>query len=113
MIDTLVMEAKRRDPDRSKEWIVLVDGQNYQIKQIEAALKRHQAQALIVLDIVHALEYLWKAAHQFFEEGSWECERWVESKLEQMLEKGGRKTACSIRMSMAKRLRKDFEKARS
>lgn len=112
VIDTLVMEAKRRDPDQKKEWIVLVDGQNYQIKQIEAALKRHQAQATIVLDIVHALEYLWKAAHQFFEEGSWECERWVESKLEQMLEKGGRKTACSIRMSMAKRLIKDKEKSK-
>ncbi len=110
VIDTLVMEAKQRDPFHKKEWIVLVDGQDYQIEQIEAALERHQVQATIVLDIVHAIEYLWKAAHQFFEEGSWECERWVESKLEQILEKGGSKTACSIRMSAAKRLIKDKDK---
>lgn len=109
VIDTLVMEAKLWYPAQKKEWVVLVDGQDYQIEQIEAALKRHQVQATIVLDIVHVLEYLWKAAHQFFEEGSFLCERWVESKLEQILEKGGRKTACSIRMSAAKRLKTDFD----
>jgi hypothetical protein len=112
IIETLVMEAKRREPTQKKEWVVLVDGQDYQIEQIEAALKRHHVQATIVLDIVHVLEYLWKAAHQFFEEGSFSCERWVESKLEQILEKGGRKTACSLRMSAAKRLKKDKDKSK-
>lgn len=107
VIDTLVQEAKRRDCDQKKEWVVLVDGQDYQIDQMKASLKRHQVQATIVLDIVHAIEYLWKAAHQFFEEGSFSCERWVESKLEQILESGGRKTARSIRMSAAKRLAKE------
>ncbi len=53
--------------------------------------------------IVHVFEYLWKAAHQFFEEGSWQCERWVESKSQLILEKGWRKTAGRIRMSAAKR----------
>jgi hypothetical protein len=60
-----------------------------------------------VLDIVHVIEYLFQSAHQFFEEGSWQCERWVESKLQLILEKGGRKTAGSIRMSAAKRLPED------
>ena len=104
VIKNLVFEAVKRDPEHKREWVVLVDGQDYQIKQIKAALKQQQVQATIVLDIVHAIEYLWKVAHQFFKEGSVECERWVESKLQQILEKGGRKTAGSIRMSAAKRL---------
>ena len=48
---------------------MLVDGQDYLLSQVKAALKRQQVQATIVLDIVHVIEYLWKAAHQFFEEG--------------------------------------------
>ena len=107
VINTLVVQAMKRDPNHDKEWVVLVDGQDYQIDQIKAALKRRQVQATIVLDIVHAIEYLWKAVHQLFEEGSCECESWVESKLRKLLEKGGRKTAGSIRMSAAKRLQKD------
>jgi len=107
VIDLLVVQAVKRDPDQNKEWVVLIDGQEYQIEQIKAALKRQQVQATIVLDIVHVIEYLWKAAHKFFPEGSWQCERWVESKLQMILEKGGRKTAGSIRMSAAKSLPKD------
>ena len=55
-----------------------------------------------MLDIIHVIEYLWKAAHQLFFDSSFSCERWVESKLQLILEKGGRKTAGSIRMSAAK-----------
>ena len=110
VIDLLIVQAVKRDPEQKKEWVVLVDGQDYQLEQIKAALKRQQVQATIVLDIVHVIEYLWKAAHQFFEEGSWQCEQWVESKLQMILEKGGRKTAGSIRMSAAKRLPKNQAK---
>jgi hypothetical protein len=110
VIDNLVFQAVKRDSQQKKEWVVLVDGQDYQIAQIEVALERQQVQATIVLDIVHVIEYLWKAAHQFFEEGSFSCERWVESKLKLMLEKGGRKTAGSIRMSAAKHSLEDKKK---
>jgi len=110
IIDNLVNQAVKRDAEQKKEWVVLVDGQNYQIDQIKAALQRQQVQATIVLDIIHVIEYLWKAAHQFFEEGSLSCERWVESKLQLILEKGGCKTAGSIRMSATKRLPKDKKK---
>jgi hypothetical protein len=110
VIESLVSEAKSRDPKQKKEWVVLVDGQDYQIEEIKRSLKQFNVEAVIVLDIVHVIEYLWKAAHQFFEEGSWECEKWVESKLQQVLEQGGKKTAGSIRMSAAKCLSKERNK---
>lgn len=102
IIDELVTQAIKRDSNQKKEWVILIDGLDYQIAQIKATLKQQQVQATIVLDIIHVIEYLWKAAHQFFEEGSFSCELWVESKLKLILEKGGRKTAGSIRMSAAK-----------
>jgi hypothetical protein len=110
VIDNLVVQATKKDPEQMKEWVVLIDGQDYQIAQIKAALKRQQLQATIVLDIVHVIEYLFQCAHQFFEEGTWECEHWVESKLQLILEKGGRKTFVRIRMSGAKRLLEDKKK---
>lgn len=110
VINNLVVQAVKRDREQKKEWVVLVDGQDYQIAKIEAALEQQQVQATIVLDIVHVIEYLWKAAHQLFEEGSFSCERWVESKLQLILEKGGRKTAGSIRMSAAKHSLEDKAK---
>jgi hypothetical protein len=63
-----------------------------------------------VLDIIHVIEYLFQSAHQFFFDSSLSCERWVESKLQLMLEKGGRKTFVRIRMSAAKRLLEDKKK---
>jgi hypothetical protein len=104
VIEDLVTQAQKQDPKHKKEWVVLVDGQDAQINQIRAALKRAKSEAVIVLDIVHVIEYLWRAAHQFHKEGSQECEQWVEEKLKQVLAEGGKKTAGSIRMSAAKRL---------
>jgi hypothetical protein len=40
----------------------------------------------LVLDFIHALEYLWKAAHVFFDEGTPEIEAWVLEQLERMME---------------------------
>jgi len=107
VIDELIAQALKRDPKRKREWVVLVDGQDHQMDEIEAALERNEIEASIVLDIVHVIEYLWKAAHQFYKEGTWQCENWVELKLKQVLEEGGKKTAGSIRMSAAKRVPKD------
>lgn len=107
IIENMVVHALKRDPTKKKEWIVLVDGQDHQLTEVKAALRRHGVNAPIVLDIVHVIEYLWKAAHQFYDEGTWQCEQWVEAKLKQILEEGGKKTAGSMRMSATKRLTPD------
>ncbi len=57
----------------------------------------------IILDIIHVIEYLWDAAHLFFNESTRSCEDWVGSKLLDVLNSQGRKVAGSIRMSAAKR----------
>jgi hypothetical protein len=40
----------------------------------------------IVLDIIHVIEYLWKAAYVFHDDGTEEAERWVEQRLLALLQ---------------------------
>jgi hypothetical protein len=74
-------EALRRDPDRRQRWVVLVDGNKDQIAAIRKAAKQLGVQVTLVLDLMHVLGYLWKAAYCFEAEGSKKAEAWVEQRL--------------------------------
>jgi hypothetical protein len=54
--------AEQRDPHHRRRWIALVDGNNHQIERIEHEAMRRGVHVEIVIDFVHVLEYLWKAA---------------------------------------------------
>ncbi len=79
-------EASDRDPERSKRWLVLVDGDKKLTRRVRAEARRRGVEVTLVLDFIHALEYLWKAAHVFFDEGTPDIEDWVLERLERMLE---------------------------
>ena len=70
-------EAQRRDPVQRRQWVVLVDGLNHQIDCIEAEARERERDVVILIDFIHVLEYLWKAAWCFFDEGDPEAEKWV------------------------------------
>ena len=72
-------EADRRDPAHQRVWIALVDGNNHQIERIKAEARARQVEVTIVVDFVHVLEYLWKAAWCFYDEGDPDAERWSET----------------------------------
>ena len=103
VLSELFEEASRRDPTHKKEWVVLVDGQKYQLNEIEKRAKKQNLEIIIILDIIHVIEYLWDAAHLFFDESSQSGEDWVSKKLLEVLNSKGQKVAGSIRMSAAKR----------
>ena len=79
--EDVVQEAMRRDPHRNRSWVMLVDGHKDQIKVIKRVFKRHGVEAPLILDFIHVLEYLWKAAWCFFnssdKEQAKEAEKWV------------------------------------
>lgn len=79
-------EASDRDPEHRKRWLVLVDGDRKLTKWVRTEARRRGIEITIVLDFIHALEYLWKAAHVFFDEGTPEIETWVLERLERILE---------------------------
>ena len=79
-------EALTRDRDHQKHWIALVDGDKKLRDLVRAEARRRGVEVTLVLDFIHALEYLWKAAHVFFEKGTPEIEAWVLERVERMLE---------------------------
>lgn len=76
-------EALRRDPNHQKEWVVLVDGALHQIKLFNTLAHRFHVSLTIVCDIVHVLEYLWKAGHVLYDEDT--LAQWVHDALQRIL----------------------------
>ncbi len=74
-------EALRRDPERSRRWIVLVDGEPKQLKAVKAEAKRAGVKVTIILDVVHVIEYLWLAGRALFGSSTPEAEKWVGHRL--------------------------------
>jgi hypothetical protein len=70
-------EADRRDPGHARTWIALVDGDNYQLGLVQAAAAARGITLAIVIDFIHVLEYLWKAAWCFHPPRDPAMEDWV------------------------------------
>jgi hypothetical protein len=85
VVDDAFAEGLRRDPEHKRRWIVLVDGQQDQIKRVLRAARKVGVEITLQLDIVHVLEYLWRAAYAFHPESTLEAENWVEDRLLSLL----------------------------
>jgi hypothetical protein len=77
VIAAMFDEAERRDPNHERSWVALVDGNRQQIDTIRDQATARSATVSIVIDFVHVLEYLWKAAWTFFYPGDQNAETWV------------------------------------
>ncbi|MCC7380464.1 MAG: ISKra4 family transposase [Deltaproteobacteria bacterium] len=92
-------EAIGRDPEHEKRWVVLVDGNEPQIDHMLRFEKEHCLDLTIVVDLMHVLGYLWKAAWVFHAEGTREAETWVTERLLQVLRGRSSEVAGGIRRS--------------
>jgi hypothetical protein len=103
VIEDAFLDASSRDPTRQKRWAVLVDGNADQLRRVHAAAKRLRVTVTIVLDLIHVLEYLWKAAYVFHPEGSREAEAWVTERLLWLLCGNVGQVIASIRRTATRR----------
>ena len=97
-----MLEAERHDPERVKRWVVLVDGAETQLALVEAGAAAYGVDVTVILDIIHVVEYVWKAAHVFHDEGSPELACWAWTRVRDILEGkarrgGGVDAACGDR----------------
>jgi hypothetical protein len=76
-IATLSDQAGRRDPGHARPWIALVDGDNHQIEVFRAEAARRDITITIMIDFIHVLEYLRKAAWCFHPPRDPAMEDWV------------------------------------
>src|SRR6266705_3068021 len=90
-------EAERRDPGHNREWAVLVDGNTTQIEAVTAEAAARGVTVTIVIDFIHVLEYLWKAAWSFFGKGEPAAEEWVAGQARKILHGSARQAAAGIR----------------
>ena len=70
-------EAEARDPAHLRTWVVLVDGAEHQLDLIRAEAARRAVTIHVVIDLIHVLEYIWKAAWSLHEAGDPAAEDWV------------------------------------
>ncbi len=85
VIDEAFREARRLDPNCERQWVVVVDGDPDQIRAVRTVAVRHGVNITLVLDVIHVLEYLWKAAYCFHPDASKEAEAWVTERLRALL----------------------------
>jgi hypothetical protein len=74
-------EARRRDPDKTRRWVVLVDGEPKQLRAVKAEARRAGVKVTILADVVHVIEYIWDAARALFGGSNAEAEKWVSDRV--------------------------------
>ena len=108
VIEQTFQEARHRDPARKKNWVALVDGNKPQIRILRRTAKKQDIALTIIVDIIHVIEYLWKAGRAFHPETSPELESWVQHRLLEILRgkagyvAGGMRRSATLRRLSAK-----------
>jgi hypothetical protein len=92
-------EVELRDPDKKKTRVALTDGEIALQKRVLKWLPG----VILILDLLHALGYLWKAAYLFHEEGSTEAENWVKKRVLLILQGKVSEVVRGLRQSATKR----------
>ena len=99
VLEEAFREALRRDPERQKRWVGLVDGNQTQLDLLKALSRKHQVKLTVVLDLMHVSEYLWSASVAFHEEASPQREQWVGERLLNVLLGKAAQVAAGMRRS--------------
>lgn len=90
-------QAEDRDRDHQRDWIVLVDGAEPQIAQIQAEALVRGVEVHIVCDLIHVLEYLWKAAWCFHDKAGPDIEAFVARHARTILAGNSEQTVADLR----------------
>ena len=98
VIQEVAEEMDRRDPSRSLTRLALTDGER--ALQIRVNDKLH---VTLILDLMHVLEKLWKAAFVFHAEGSLQADLWVIDRALRILFGEVSQVVKGIRQSITKR----------
>lgn len=106
VIQAMFDEALRRDPQKKRPWVVVLDGAEKQLDLVLSLVLAYRPDASVILDFIHVLEYVWKAAYAFHAVGSKEAEQWVAERALDILQGKAQSVAAQMRVSAReKRLR--------
>jgi hypothetical protein len=97
----VVNDAKRRDPEFKRPWVVVMDGALCLWSAIAVVLAG--VQWVGVLDIIHVVEYLWKVGNSLYGEKTAESEKWVYNHLLAILRGQTGRVIGGLKQTLAKR----------
>jgi hypothetical protein len=103
VIAEVVQEVRRVDPSGGKTHVALCDGERALQKRILPALQAVAPGVLLILDLMHVVEKLWRAAHCFYPEGSEEATAWVRKQTSRVLRGEVSQVIKGLRQSATKR----------
>jgi len=89
-------EAEARDPRHQRTWVVLADGAEHQLDLIRTEAARRGVTIHLVIDLIHVLEYIWKAAWSLHCPGDPAAEDWVAAKALMVLAGDSARAAAEI-----------------
>lgn len=99
----LFAEALHRQAQQARRWVVLVDGNEAQLTNLLALGDLHGVKLTVIIDVIHVIEYLWRAGMAFEREGTKELEAWVRTRLQRVLEGGASDVATGLRRLSTRR----------
>lgn len=99
VIKSMFGEALRRDPEKERPWAVLLDGAEKQLELVASLILLYSPDVTLILDFIHVLEYVWKAAYSFHAVGSKEAEEWVAERALKILRGEAVEVAGAMRQS--------------
>ncbi len=101
VIEEVVQEIQRRDPENHKTHVALTDGER--ALQILVSKKLKKLKVTLILDLLHVLEKVWKAAHVFHPEGSPDAELYARLMSLRILEGNVSQVIKGLRQTVTKR----------
>jgi len=103
-------EAFYRDPLSEKTWVALVDGNKPQIRYFKRMAKQNDLDLTLIIDIVHVIEYLWKAGRVFHPKSGPDLQSWVRNRILEVLRGKAGLVAGGMRRSATRRQLSDEDR---
>jgi hypothetical protein len=104
MIHDLFDQSASRDPEHKRRWVALVDGNNHQIDRIRHEAVSRGVDVTIVIDIVHVIEYCWRAAEDLHRSHPARA-NWVQATVRAILDGHSARIVAELRAEHAARAR--------
>lgn len=100
VFDEILADAKARDPEQKKQWVVLMDGALFLWSMLETVF--NGIKYVGILDIIHVTEYIWKAGNALYGEKKPKTEKWVYITLLEILNGGVGEIIAELNLNLTK-----------
>jgi hypothetical protein len=100
VFDEILSDAKARDPEQEKQWVVLMDGALFLWSMLATVF--NGIKYVGILDIIHVTEYIWKAGNALYGEKKPKTEKWVYNTLLKILKGGVGEIIAELNLNLTK-----------